>query len=117
MKISNQEVYDDWKSKNTEPYGAAALRFAERWADLVEEELEENPAANFGEVAERTSREADDEGITGFMYGAAVRFLSTCWEYGDALRVWHNDQFGVTENQAKGGTVNPAILTTGGDGD
>ncbi len=35
--------------------------------------------------ADELSRDADTEGITGFMYGFAVSILSQCWEYGKYL--------------------------------
>ena len=63
--------------------------------------------------AEKLSREADTEGITGFMYGCAVNILSRVWKYGDELRMWHNGKY---DYQGEG-TVNPAILTVGGKDD
>lgn len=60
-------------------------------------------------IADSTSREADTEGITGFMYGCAVNALSQLWEYGEELREWHNKEY----NYEGDGVVNPAILTIG----
>ena len=57
--------------------------------------------------AERLSHEADEEGITRFMYGAAVSILSQCWEYGEHLRKWHNKEYGYEGD----GVVNPAVIT------
>lgn len=61
------------------------------------------------DIADSTSREADTEGITGFMYGCAVNVLSQLWEYGEELRKWHNKEY----NYEGDGVVNPAILTIG----
>lgn len=61
------------------------------------------------DIADSTSREADTEGITGFMYGCAVNALSQLWEYGEELRKWHNKEY----NYDGEGVVNPAILTIG----
>lgn len=58
------------------------------------------------DIADSTSREADTEGITGFMYGCAVNALSQLWEYGEELRKWHNKEY----NYEGDGVVNPAIL-------
>lgn len=66
---------------------------------------------DFPEVAERTSREADIDGLTGFMYSAAVSVLSSTWVHGEMLRKWHNKSYGVAESEE--GVVNPAILTIG----
>ena len=63
--------------------------------------------------AEKLSRDADTEGITGFMYGYAVNILSREWKYGDELRRWHNRKYDYDGE----GTVNPAILTVGGKND
>ncbi len=66
------------------------------------------------DVAEATSREADTNGITGFMYGAAVSTLAQVWEHGEQLRRWHNlaTQIGTEGEEAneRGGTLNPALL-------
>ena len=45
-------------------------------------------------IASDASHEADIEGITGFMYGAAVSVLASCWTHGEALVV---GQFGFQE--------------------
>lgn len=70
-----------------------------------------NPELLWGDkivdIADSTSREADIEGITGFMYGCAVNALSQLWKYGEELRKWHNKEY----NYEGDGVVNPAILT------
>lgn len=70
-------------------------------------------------VAHDASVWADDEGITGFMYGCAVSILSQVWTHGDALRRWHNlnTQIGKEGERANetGGVLNPALLCLGGD--
>jgi len=68
-------------------------------------------------VAKQASFDADIEGITGFMYGAAVSVLSQTWEHGEELRRWHNIESqigdeGVRANDT-GGTLNPALLVLG----
>lgn len=83
MKLKDQDFWDQQKRINTDPYGACVLRYAERWANMMEEKLG-NPIftrSNFiyphwkvrigtiPLIAEKTGYEADTEGITGFMYG------------------------------------------------
>lgn len=105
MKTLDDARYQEWKDKNTDPYGAYIFKFAENWANLMESKLENGEELkNF---AEKTSHEADTEGITGFMYGAAVSILAQCWIHGEELRKWHNKEY----NYDGEGTVNPAILT------
>jgi hypothetical protein len=105
MKIKDVKVYEDWKAKNTDDYGSAIFRYAERWADLME--LEMANGAEIKDIAERLSNEADTEGITGFMHGVSVNVLSHCWEHGEELKKWYNGEY----NYDGDGVVNPAILT------
>jgi hypothetical protein len=118
MKIAQgkQEVYEDWKSKNeADPYGAGILRYAHYWASLMEAEI---AAGNkLEDIADSTSHTADTEGITGFMYGCAVSFLSHCWEHGEALRRWHNKEVQIGDEGERanetGTVLNPAIMVIG----
>lgn len=111
MKILNgmKESYERGYSNNLDPYGHAVYTFAERWADLMEKKIETtgDPEKTIAENAKRLSRKADTEGISGFMYGCAVSILSSCWEYGEILRKWHNKEYDYEGD----GVVNPAILT------
>lgn len=105
MKVKDLNRYNEWKEKNRDDYGACIFRYAERWANLMEQQLEQG--AKLEDIAEKLSHEADVEGITGFMYGAAVAVLAKCWEYGEELRQWHNKRYGYEGN----GVVNPAVIT------
>ncbi len=102
---------DGWAlsvANNQDPYGAATMKYAAMWARLMEGEI--NAGASLESCAKRLSHLADTDGITGFMYGCAVSILSQCWVHGEALRVWHNRDYGVASET---GTVNPAVLTIG----
>jgi hypothetical protein len=105
MKIKNQVAYDKWTDANKDPYGAATLNFAVRWAKLMENAIADG--ATMESCKESTERAADQEGITGFMYGCAVQFLSQCWEHGEELRKIHNKEYGKADST---GVVNPAVL-------
>lgn len=115
MKLTNKEGWGKAVAANTDPYGAAIMRYAERWADLMEKEMAQGK--KLVDIAKSTSHAADAEGITGFMYGAAVSTLSQVWEHGDELRRWHNldIQLGHEGEEAnrKGTTLNPALLNIG----
>mgnify|MGYP005841759513 CR=1 FL=1 len=113
-KIANFSMSRDegkWQksiaAQNGQEYGLAIFRFAERWARLMEAELAEGKTLS--DIASATADEADIEGISGFMYGAAVCELANAWKHGEALRQWHNGEYNVPSD-AKG-VVNPAILT------
>lgn len=117
VKQGMEAAYADWKAKNGDGYGSGIFRFAERWADLMEARVADGAAV--GEIANETSREADSEGITGYMYGAAVAVLAKCWENGEALRCWHNidchPKQGAEANKKPGVVLNPAVLVIGGE--
>ena len=64
------------------------MRFAERWARLMEGRMANGDTLEA--CADEASSLADNEGITGFMYGCAVSILSQVWIHGEQLRRWHN---------------------------
>lgn len=113
MKIikGKEKEYKDWYNKNSDEYGRACFTYAERWAELLEAEINKSNDVMkcFVDNADRLSHEADTEGITGFMYGCAVSILSQSWEYGEYLRKWHNKEYDYDGD----GVVNPAIMTVG----
>ena len=51
-------------------------------------------------------------GLSGFMAGCSAQWIAKYHERGDEFRQYFNAQWGVTEDKAKGGTVNPALWTT-----
>lgn len=112
MQIRDETAWKKWQDGNKDPYGGAVINYAERWADLMEERMDNG--AQLADVAKTASHDADEEGITGFMYGAAVSVLASSWEHGEALRTWHNleTQIGDEGEQANesGGVLNPALL-------
>lgn len=116
MQFKDEAGWNAGKANNTDPYGNAIYRYAEKWADLMESRINSD-STKVAEVAEKASMEADDEGITGFMYGAAVRVLSAFWLYGEELRRWHNKetQIGTEGDRANenGGVLNPAVINIG----
>ncbi|MFA5056525.1 MAG: hypothetical protein WC485_00290 [Opitutaceae bacterium] len=105
-----------WKSRelaNQDGYGKAVVDYAEKWARIMQTRIAVGSA--IAECAEEASRIADDEGITGAMYGFAVRVLADCWQHGEELRRWHNldVQIGTEGEKAneRGSVLNPAMLT------
>ena len=107
MKIleSKKARWNEWVENNKDPYGLGIIRYAQKWANLMEEEISNGKQVK--DIADETSNTADTEGITGFMYGCAVKILADVWEYGEELRKWHNKEYNYEGN----GVVNPAILT------
>ncbi len=115
LSEAGKEKWQAFADNNLDPYGAAVVRYAENWARLMQAKLK--CGARLEDIAEASSGEADTEGISGFMYGAAVSMLSQCWIHGEGLRVWHNlkTQVGNEGEKANksGGVLNPALLHIG----
>jgi hypothetical protein len=109
------EYNEGWDNNKDDPYGARCFTYAIQWADLMEARLANGETVEA--CAKECSREADTDGITGFMYGTAAAILSACWEHGEALRRWHNldTQIGKEGEKANesGGVLNPALLSIG----
>jgi hypothetical protein len=125
MKIieSKKEEYESYKSKNSDPYGNAVVRYGECWMNKMEQEMEER-GVNQDEPgtvmrfmvdhAQRISHSSDTEGITGFMYGCAVSALAHFWIHGEQLRRWHNKETQIVDEgdraNESAGVLNPALL-------
>ena len=100
-----KKLWDKMVANNSDPYGIGVVEYARRWAKYMQTLIAEGKSVM--EIAKQASYDADIEGITGFMYGCAVRSLSQCWKYGEELRKWHNKDYGCEGD----GVVNPAVLT------
>lgn len=118
--LKDPEGFAKGQAKNTDPYGACIYRYAERWMALMEERFNArgNAAVTIEdflkEHASKLSQEADVEGISGFMYGAAANIIAHTWTYGESFRRRYNldTQIGNEGEKANesGGTLNPALL-------
>ena len=119
MKFTDgKALWEKWLENNQDEYGAAIYAYAKSWAELMEKEMPEDCSdvdKFLRENASTLSHKADVEGITGFMYGAAVSILASTWIHGEALRRWHNLDTQIQdegeEANAKGVTLNPALLS------
>ena len=118
MKLTEKGAADWQKGldNNKDAYGAAVYQYAQKWAELMEDEL--GAGRKLEDIAEDTSRAADmGIGITGFMYGCAVSILSKVWAHGEQLRQWHNLKTQIRDEgvraNASGGVLNPAVLNIG----
>ncbi len=107
---------DGWKKAcdaNKDGYGGAVMTYAERWARIMEARMAKGE--RIADIADESSHMADEEGITGFMYGAAVSTLAGVWIHGEALRLWHNLKTQLRDEGERankdGGVLNPACLS------
>ena len=105
IKAGKEKEFEQFVEINSKDfYSRGVVNYAKRWAELMEAEIAEGK--KIFEIADKTSRIADTDGITGYMYGCAVSTLSHLWEYGEELRKWHNGEYKYDGD----GVVNPAIL-------
>lgn len=115
MSLADSEGWEKAKKANSDPYGGAVITYAERWARLMEARMAKGE--KIADIADECSRLADEEGITGFMYGCAVSTLARVWKHGEALRLWHNLKTQIRDEGEKanefGGVLNPACLSIG----
>lgn len=88
MTLADPEGWERAKEANSDPYGGAVITYAERWARLMEARIAKGERLE--DVAEELSFLANEEGISGFMHGAAVATLSHVWIHGKLLRKWRN---------------------------
>ena len=110
MKVKEGKVIEYIKfveANSHDGYSKAVVDFMHRWANLMDEQIASGK--EIPEIADKTSNDADTEGITGFMYGCAVNALSQLWEYGEELRKWHNKEYKYDGD----GCVNPAVFSVG----
>jgi len=90
----------------------AIRHVAERWAKLMQHDVDKK-GRTLGQVAEKTYLLANDQELTGYMYGDVIFILCTTWKYGEQLRKWHNPQFDLTGEADRGGVKNPSSLICG----
>jgi hypothetical protein len=117
MTLIDEALWNEaYKNNSKDPYGMAVIKFCEAWARLMEAEVAKGKT--IAECADKASSLADNEGITGFMYGCAVSILSKVWIHGEDLRRWSNRRLqigneGDKANDKPGAVLNPALLCIG----
>ena len=112
MTLRDAEGWKKACDANKDGYGGAVMTYAERWARMMEARMAKGE--RLADIADECSHLADEEGITGFMYGAAVSTLAAVWIHGEALRLWHNLKYQLRDEGKRandnGGVLNPACL-------
>lgn len=115
MTLRDAEGWKKACDANKDGYGSAVMTYAERWACMMEARMAKGE--RIADIADECSNLADQEGITGFMYGCAVSTLAAVWVHGEALRLWHNLKTQLRDEGKRandsGGVLNPAILSLG----
>lgn len=114
LRLKDSEAWRKTVAANDDPYGRAAVQFAEDWACLMQAEMDAGAALETcAEECERLP--ARVHGLTGFQYGCAVSLLSQCWKHGEELRCWHNLKTQIRDEGERanenGGVLTPALLS------
>ena len=87
IKAGMESVYASLKNEMTQNgRNNAVVTYAERWADMMEQQI--SNGASVAEAAAQTRYEANQENLSWFMYGNAVRVLVNFWDHGEELRQW-----------------------------
>jgi len=117
LEYKDKETWDKIVEVNTNTekdpmgYGLAIIGYAEKWADLMEKKMSEGKELK--DIWKKASHDADEDGITGFMYGMAVQILNDTWKHGEELRKLHNLDIQIGEANKSGGVLNPAMMRIG----
>jgi hypothetical protein len=86
MEFLSKAAEATWQSyvaHNTDPRGADTMRYAERWARLMQREM--SAGKRLEDIYATTLNEADLEGMSGATGGMAEQILIRTWKYGSDL--------------------------------
>lgn len=87
IKLGMESVYASVKNEMTQDGRTNdIINYAEHWADMMEQRI--SNGASVSEAAAQTRYEANQENLSWFMYGNAVRMLVNFWDHGEELRQW-----------------------------
>jgi len=109
MAIVDQAGWDHVVEINNGPYGNAAVNVAREVMRLLDtSEYKDFDTHKIICVADDSVKAG---GITGFMAGCVAQMVSKYHSRGEDFRHKWNKDHGIEEDKAKGGVVNPAIMT------
>lgn len=86
MRLRHESEYKTWKMNNNNALGDYIVRFADRWMELMESRIEKGEQVQ--DIASKTMKLADTDGLTEAMKFSAISIVTLCWAYGDDLREW-----------------------------
>ncbi len=108
LTTKDKKTAKEWQKalkKNQDGYGWAVIEVISKVGAALDEGLS---------PAEAEAKGIKDSGITGFQAGVMANILRQLHPRGDEFNKYFNGLFGVENDKA---TVNPAIITIGGDDD
>lgn len=90
LDLIDSDGWEKFRAANTTGYGARVVRYAEEWARLMQAKVAEG--RTIADCADELSHLADDDGITGAMFGFARGVLVRCWRHGHELEAWWDNR-------------------------
>lgn len=109
MPIINQVDWDHQVEINKDAYGGCCINVAREVMRI----LDEGKPFEAHDVICQADNNVKAGGITGYMAGCVAQMVVHCHSRGEEFNDKWNESHGVSKEKAKGGTVNPAILTIG----
>ena len=90
MEVIDAEKYENIKNDigGGHGYGSAIFQYAERWANMMEKEIQKG--ANVKDIAQRSSDDAHTPDISGYMQEESTNILCEHWKYGNDLKEWQS---------------------------
>ena len=86
--LIKDELKNDWdrvvEINSRDGYSNATVAYAITWANLMEKEIEKWGELT-KEIVSRTSYDADEEGVTGFMANCVFGLIKQFWFYRERL--------------------------------
>lgn len=95
MKIKNRRLWDGYVKANTMEDQATVLKFAQVWANEMEERLVgDKTVAHVAEATALGLLKPIEENMAAksLILNQAVKVLYDVWEYGAPLRVWYENE-------------------------
>jgi hypothetical protein len=93
--------YEMYVNNNQDGYGNSAVHAGASVGKLLDE----------GKTPKEAEEGLYEHDLTGFLAGCAIEAVAHFHPRGDEIRISWNKKYGVDEEKAKGGVVNPAIMT------
>jgi hypothetical protein len=109
--ITKQKEWDECVAKNQDPYGKACIDVAREVMRLLDEPIYQDGNIDCHKLICDADDNVKASGITGYMDGCVAQMVGAFHSRGEDFRKSWNKGYGVDEEKAKGGIVNPAILT------
>ena len=85
LDLRDSEAWKSFVTANqSDAYSQRVVSYAEDWGRLMQLKIAEG--ASLADCYENSSREADTDGVTGFMYACAKSILFKTWVHGEELK-------------------------------